>query len=119
MTQLEIHTERREDNMLLNARLDALHGDVGEIKTAMKDLTAAITKLALVEERQSQASAALERAFDGIARVDSRVTTLQDRVIELEKHDVGQNRIVAWADKAVWGAAGLLAMYAAKVVGLL
>lgn len=114
-----IGRDRRTDSRLLNQRLDALHLDVGEIKDAMKDLTAAITKLALVEERQTQASVAIERCFVALERVDARVSGLQERVIDLEKHDVGQNRIVAWADKAVWGAAGLLAMYAAKVVGLL
>lgn len=64
----------------LNTRLQVLHEDVTDIKTVLKDLTSAITKLALIEERQSQASAAMERAFKALERIEERVSELEKRV---------------------------------------
>ena len=36
---------------VLAHRLEALHGDVGDIKAALRDLATAVTRLAVVEER--------------------------------------------------------------------
>ena len=57
------------DTALLAAKLGALHEDVSEIKAALTKLSDAITKLALVEERQTQSAAALERAFTAIEKI--------------------------------------------------
>lgn len=46
------------DVAILAERLSSLHSDVSEIKSVMRDLTAAITQLALVEERQANVAAA-------------------------------------------------------------
>lgn len=105
--------DRRPDPLALSlARMESLHSDVGEIKTALKDLTQAITKLALIEERQSQASLALERAFMAMSK-------LEDRVQELERSEPANARTSEWVDRVVWSAAGLAAMFAAAKVGLL
>jgi DNA repair exonuclease SbcCD ATPase subunit len=64
----------------LNTRLQVLHEDVTDIKSVLKDLTSAITKLALIEERQTQASAAQERAFKALERIEDRVNALEKRV---------------------------------------
>ena len=53
----------RRANSALETKLAMLHDDVGDIKSALKDLTSAITRLALVEERMATASAAQERAI--------------------------------------------------------
>ena len=56
--------ERRSNyETVLESKLSMLHEDVGDIKSALKDLTSAITRLALVEERMATASAAQERAI--------------------------------------------------------
>lgn len=105
--------ERRPDPLSLSlARMESLHSDVGEIKAALKDLTQAITKLALIEERQAQASLALERAFMAMSK-------LEDRVQELERAEPTNARTSEWVDRVVWSAAGLAAMFAAAKVGLL
>ena len=58
------------DVNLLAARIHSLHSDVNDIKGTLRDLTNAITKLALVEERLTNTMAAQERAFKAIANIE-------------------------------------------------
>jgi hypothetical protein len=99
------------DQDILTLKLQVLHEDVGEMKSVLKDLTAAITKLALIEERQTQAAAAQERAFGVLAK-------LEERVSSLEAYAPANKRVSVWLDRATWAALGLLGMYIAKKVGL-
>ena len=96
---------------ILSTRLESLHQDVGEIKNAMNSLSAAITKLALVEERQANTAAALERAFAAIARVEARLT-------DLEKADAHNKRTNKYVDSIVWALAAASLMFVAAKVGL-
>lgn len=94
--------ERRKDVKELNelaSKLMSLHEDVSEIKGALKDLTSAITKLALIEERQSVTNAALERAFVAISRVE-------DRLSELERIAPMNNQSRIWVERFVIAVAG-------------
>lgn len=100
------------DMTLLNHRLATLHTDVGEMKMAMKELTTAITKLALIEERQAHAAAAQERAFVVLSKLEARVSAL-------ESHAPSNKRISVWLDRATWAGLGLLAMMLFKKSGLL
>ncbi len=75
-------------------------------------LTDAVNKLALVEERQSQLSAAQERAFKALERTESRVSAL-------ELYVPANKRMSVWVDRATWGAIGLIAMAVIKKSGLL
>lgn len=112
---------------VLSHRLETLHGDVGEIKSALRDLTQAVTRLALVEERQAQSSAALDRAFRALERVEQRVAAveqqtpdrLDQRLAALEQQAPNATRAAAWVDRAVWAAAAAAGMYIAKSAGLL
>ena len=96
---------------ILAVRLDALHGDVGEIKTALGRLSDAITKLALVEQQQNQTALALERAFKALDKLESRVSVLENKSPTSE-------RTVRWVDQAVLGAIVLVLLFVAKKVGL-
>ena len=90
-------TERRKDVRELNelaTKLLSLHEDVSEIKGALKDLTSAITKLALIEERQTVTNASLERAFVAIGRVEDRLT-------ELERLAPMNNQSRIWVERFV------------------
>lgn len=100
------------DISLLNHRLGDLHQDVGEMKAAMKDLATAITKLALIEERQSNAAAAQERAFKVLEKLESRVS-------HLESYVPANKRLSVWFDRATWAGMGLLVMLVIKKSGLL
>lgn len=100
------------DMAVLSQRLETLHEDVGEVKSALKALSEAITKLALVEERQSQTSQALERAFIAIERIENRIS-------KLERVSADHRRFNIWVDRAIWALAAAAAMFVAKKVGLL
>lgn len=112
---------------VLSHKLETLHGDVGEIKAALRDLTQAVTRLALVEERQAQSSAALDRAFRALERVEQRIAALElqtpdrldQRLVHLEQQAPQSTRAAAWVDRAVWACAAAGAVYVAKSAGLL
>ena len=97
-------TEQNID--LLSARLQSLHEDVGDIKGTLQNLTAAITKLALVEERLSVTMAAQERAFAAIGNVEKRLAALENKVPVTDNAmkwvDRGITAIVAAAAMFVW-----------------
>jgi len=99
--------ERRRDMKEfteLAGKLMSLHEDVSEIKGALKDLTSAITKLALIEERQTVTNAALERAFVAISRVESRL-------FELERLAPMNNQSRIWVELFVVALAGAALMF--------
>lgn len=65
------------ESNVLTVKLDMLHADVVDMKTALGELSKAITKLALVEERQSRTAEALERAFKAIGKIEDRLSALE------------------------------------------
>lgn len=99
------------DAQVLAHKLETLHSDVSEVKMVLRDLTAAITKLAIVEERQNTTAAALERAFKALAKVEERVA-----VIELQVP--ANKKISVWVDRVTWAGLGLMGMYVLKSLGV-
>ena len=98
--------ERRSDMAeitTLATKLQSLHADVSEIKGALNELTRAINKLAVIEERQTVTTASIERAFTAIERVEMRL-------LELEKLAPENHRIGAWVDRAVMAVVGAALM---------
>ena len=93
-------------------RMEIMHGDMGEMKEAVKGLTNAVTKLALIEERQTQSSLALERAFKVIEKIETRLDALeQARGINA--------KTAGWVEKALWAAAATGCYVVLKKVGAL
>ena len=88
---------------LLTLKLEHLHRDVSSMQGAIKDLAGAVSKLALVEERQTNATAAIERAFKGIE-------DLGERVAELERAAPDSKRVNGW----IFGAIGAVITGAAS-----
>lgn len=125
---------------VLAERIDGLCVDMNEMKHGIAKMADALTKLAIVEERQTQNILAQERAFKALERVEERQRTyelvckdqdkevrqliadsnerLATRVGELEKAEPMQKQTGKWVMAAVWGAAGLLALFVAKQLGL-
>lgn len=124
---------------VLVQRIDGLCGDVGEMKTGMTRLADAMTKLAVVEERQTQTILAQERAFGALERVEERqrlherscavqdkevrgliadsAERLGGRIAELEKAEPMQAQTSKWVTAAVWGvvvAVGTIALMIAQ-----
>ncbi len=93
-----------------SVKLDALHKDVSEVKTALNKLSTAITKLALVEQQQGQIAAALERAFKAISNVEDALSkdlsALDARVTVVEHAQPKHNSAALWVDRALVGLAG-------------
>ena len=94
------------------AKMDMLHNDMQEMKEVQKTMSEAITRLAVIEERQSTTMSAQERAFKILDALEIRVDTL-------EKEAPMQKQASQWGVAAVYGAAGLAVMFVAKSVGLI
>ena len=118
---------------VLAERIDGLCADMNEMKHGIAKMADALTKLAIVEERQTQTILAQERAFKALERVEERqrlhelVCRDQDkevrqliadsnerlaaRVGELEKAEPMQAQTSKWVTAGVWGALALLASF--------
>ena len=92
------------DVSLLSARLQTLHTDVSDIKGTLKDLTTAINKLALVEERITNAAAAQERTFKAMEK-------LEERIDNLEKAQVIDDNTSKWIDRGIVAFVGAAVAY--------
>ena len=138
----QITNRRAEDKnvQVLSTKIEGLAQDMNEMKHGIAKMADALTKLAIVEERQTQTILAQERAFKALERVEERQRThelvckdqdkevrqliadsnerLAARVGELEKAEPMQEQAGKWVMAAVWGAAGLLALFVAKQLGL-
>lgn len=100
------------DTGVLAAKIEMLHSDIVDMKDAIAQLSQAITKLAIVEERQTQTAEALERAFKLIGK-------LEDRMSDLEKAQPKQKETSAWVDRFIlWAVMGVMGFVGAKI-GLL
>ena len=102
----------RADIAILTHRVETLHTDFGEIRDILRDMSNAIVKLALVEERQAQAALAQERCFKIIEKLETRVEAL-------EVAAPMQKQTSAWIMSGVWAAAGLSVTFIAKQLGLI
>ena len=102
------------DNREANVVLKHLADDMAELKTGMRKLTDAVTKLAVVEERQASDRAALDRAFKEIEKAQGRIAQLeQAQPIQKQSSDLVQ-KVVGIVMSAVVGAALMGVIYQAK-----
>ena len=141
MTEQTTNRRAEDKNVqVLATKIEGLAQDMSEMKHGIAKMADALTKLAIVEERQTQTILAQERAFKALERVEERQRAhelvckdqeevlrqliadsnerLSARVGELEKAEPMQAQTSKWVMAAVWGAAGLLAMFVAKQLGL-
>lgn len=75
-------------------RVHSMAGDLVEIKTAMRDMAAAISRLAVMEERQIQ-----DR--DHITRLFKLTDSHNERITDLEKAEPLQKQTSEWVNKAM------------------
>lgn len=99
------------ENAGLAVKLDMLHGDITEIKSAMTKMTEAITKLAVVEQQQNQTAQAMERAFKAIGKIEDRLSVLEQAQPTAKKTEI-------WIDRFVMAIVGAFLTLAAKKLGL-
>jgi len=100
-------------------RLGLLSEDVGELKETLRQIASAVTRLALVEERQMQTNEALSRAFKQIDKLDLKLTGIEQRIGSLERMQPLQQQTNGWVMTSVWIAAGAAVMFVAKKTGIL
>jgi hypothetical protein len=96
---------------LLTNKVESLHEDMSEMKVVMRDIANALTKLAIIDERQEKMSETQGRIFK---LLDNHA----ERINELEKDDRRQSLAVNWVFGATWAAAGAFGMVVLKVLGL-
>ena len=126
---------RAEDKnvQVLATKIEGLAQDMSEMKHGIAKMADALTKLAIVEERQTQTILAQERAFKALERVEERQRQqelqcrdldkevrqliadsnerLSIRVSELEKAEPMQAQTSKWVTAGVWGTLALLASF--------
>ena len=100
-------------------RLGLLSEDVGELKETLRQIASAVTRLALVEERQMQTNEALSWAFKQIDKLDLKLVGFEQRLIALERLQPQQQQTTTWVVSAVWAAAGATLLFIAKKAGIL
>lgn len=106
---------RRQDDprvALLSVGLKALHEDILEIKSTLKELASAIIKLALLEERQ-------ERSLHTQKHILNLLDKLSDRVVLLEIAKPNTERTGRWLEWGLFGLVAAVAMFIGKKVGLM
>lgn len=109
--QPEFSSDRQAINST-NIKLDALTESVGEMKTVLREMTTAITRLAIFEERQTQASDAMARAFTALEKLEGRVATLEASAPVSKK----TNDLV---NKVMWAGVAVLAIFVLRKAGVL
>ena len=97
---------------ILAVRLEALHSDMNEMKTVLNKLSDALTKLALIEQTQSQTTGSLERAFKTLEKIETRVTALE---LAQPRNDFAST----WVDRAITATVGFAAAIIAAKFGLM
>ena len=119
--QFETIARRHSDSLIevVATRLDALHGDMQDLKTSQREMTSAFQNLLVIEERQTAASASLERAFVALDKTSNDVYAVEKRVDSLERDAPMQKQTSNWVVSAVWGAAILAVTIIAKKIGII
>ena len=134
MTEQVTNRRAEDKNMqVLATKIEGLAQDMSEMEHGIAKMADALTKLAIVEERQTQTILAQERAFKALERVEERQRLhemqcrdrendlrqliadsnerLAARVGELEKAEPMQAQTSKWVTAGVWGALALLASF--------
>lgn len=96
--------ERRADMGLISEKILTLHSDVSDVKHSIKELTSAINKLAVVEERLSHSNQMLDGLFKHQAKIDERLE-------RLEKQALASEGSAKWIDRTLVGLLGAFLVF--------
>ena len=92
--------------------IQRIREDQHAMRAAIERMSEAVTRLALVEERQAAASTAIERLVQSLEKLDERLR-------RLEVADPMQTKAAEWVQSAVWAAAAATVMFIAAKAGLI
>ena len=112
----DLHSIANESNDVIRVERIAHHiqrirEDQHSMRAAIERMSEAVTRLALVEERQAAASTAIERFVQSIEKLDERLR-------RLEVAEPMQAKAAEWVQSAVWAAAAAAVMFMAGKAGL-
>jgi ribosomal protein S15P/S13E len=91
--------------------IQRIREDQHAMRAAIERMSEAVTRLALVEERQASASSAIDRLAHTLEKLDERLR-------RLEVAEPMQARSSEWIMNAVWAAAAGAVMFVAAKAGL-
>lgn len=84
---------------IIAERMNRMAIDMDDMRMSMKELSHAMSRIAIVEERIARNASATERAFKNIEGIDQRVTTLESKSVQYGK-------TTDWVDKVIWAVIG-------------
>ena len=116
MADDDLHTTASEPNEGVRIERIAHHiqrirEDQHAMRAAIERMSEAVTRLALVEERQTAASSAIDRLAQALEKLDERLR-------RLEVAEPMQAKAAEWVQSAVWAAAAAAVMFIAAKAGL-
>lgn len=95
----------------LTHHIQRIREDQHAMRAAIERMSEAVTRLALVEERQSAASTAIERIAQSLEKLDERLR-------RLEVAEPMQAKAAEWVQSVLWAAAAAAVMFMAGKAGL-
>jgi hypothetical protein len=97
-------------------RLDGMQSDLGEMKTTLRELAASVARLAVIEEKQANTTAALERAFSAVAEVQGDSKEMDRRLRNIELALPGLVELRAWVIRGILAGVGMIGFAVFKLV---
>lgn len=91
--------------------IQRIREDQHAMRAAIERMSEAVTRLALVEERQAAASSAIDRIVQSVEKLDERLR-------RLEVAEPMQTKAAEWVQSALWALAAAAAMFVAGKAGL-
>ena len=112
----DLHTIAKESSDIVRIErithhIQRIREDQHAMRAAIERMSEAVTRLALVEERQAVAATAIERIVQSQERLDERLR-------QLEVADPMQTKAAELVQSAVWAAAAAAVMFMAGKAGL-
>lgn len=95
----------------LTHHIQRIREDQHAMRAAIERMSEAVTRLALIEERQAAASTAIERTMQAIEKLDERLR-------RLEITEPMQAKTTEWVQSALWALAAAAVMFVAGRLGL-
>lgn len=117
---------RRNDDATIQViaeRINSMQNDVSDLRDTMRDsmkeMSAAVTKLVQMEERQIFMNQSYDRLSATLDKMQDKAEKIEARVDALEKEQPLTKQAVTWIYAAVWAVVGAAALFAAKFFGIM
>lgn len=116
---------KREDATIqvIAERINSMQNDVSDLRDSTRDsmekMSAAITKLVQMEERQLHMNQSYDRLSNTLDKMQARSEKLEERVDDLEKEQPMTKQVVRWVLYAMGAIVVAAATFVAKAVGFM